>query len=92
MDKKRENINFPLSFNTMSFATWSNHNWSYIITMKAQIRQEIEKEMREELYNELYKKIYNELYEKLRIEIYNELLEKILTRNSLEQSEWELAE
>mgnify|MGYP000322984099 CR=1 FL=1 len=85
MDKKRENINFPLSLNTLSFATWS-----YTITMKAQIRQELEKEIKEELYV----KLYNELYEKLRIEIYNEILEKLLSQQVVgsPKDDWELAE
>lgn len=78
MDKKKENSNFPLSFSSLSFATWS-----YTLTMKAQIRNEIEKDIKEEMYN----KLYNELYNKLKNDIYNDILEKIVLKDG-----WQLAE
>ena len=74
MEKKRENILFPLGFNSMSITTLA-----YTMRLKAEMREEFEKKLKEletsirEEFEQKLKDIQTEMREKT----YNELAEKV---------------
>ena len=75
MEKKRENVLFPLGFNGMSITTMA-----YTMRLKAEIQEDFEKKLKEmeiqlrkefeqkltEMQTEIKQKVYNELTEKIR--------------------------
>jgi len=86
MEKKRENILFPLGFNGLSITTMA-----YSMHLKAEIKEDFDQKLKqlesdlrekitEELESKLEEKIRQELESKLREnikDIYNELYEKL---------------
>ena len=80
MDKKRENIYFPLSFSNISVATIAYNS----MNIKNDIQSELEKkcnslhkDLREQLRNELREQLRNELREQLRNELREDLREDL---------------
>ena len=70
MSNEKENLKFPIGFNSMSLTTMA-----YNIQLKEQIKKELYEDIKKELYEdikkELHIKLYNELYEKIK-ELYDE--------------------
>ena len=70
MSNEKENLKFPIGFNSMSLTTIA-----YNIQLKEQIKKELYEDIKKELYEdikkELHLKLYNELYEKIK-ELYDE--------------------
>ena len=82
MEKKRENILFPLGFNSLSVTAIA-----YNMRLKNEINEELDKklaEMRKELESE-----YQEKLEKMRKEIYNDLYEQITEKLRHHDDGWE---
>jgi hypothetical protein len=98
MEQKRENILFPLGFNSLSITTMA-----YTMRLKTEIREDVDKklvefkknlecELREKIESELREKIESELREKLSKDIYNEVYEKLLEKFRRHDDGWEQVE
>ena len=62
MSNEKENLKFPIGFNSLSLTTIAYNN---------QLKEQIKKELYEDIKKEVHIKLYNELYEKIK-ELYDE--------------------
>jgi hypothetical protein len=72
MSNEKENLKFPIGFNSMSLTTIA-----YNIQLKEQIKKELYEDIKKELYEDIKKELYEDIKKELHLKLYNELYEKI---------------
>lgn len=81
MDKKQENILFPLGFNSLSITTMA------YMRLKTEMKEDFERRL-----VEFKKEMESEMREKISKDIYNEVYEKLLEKMRRHDDGWEKIE